>query len=248
MMRKDFMDEQELKKILEDAETPLEDKIKLLIGLHETANRGIVQKRDELLGQEKKLKEKIAELEGKVTEAEGKQKELSEELAKNSKEEHKKYYDTQLAEAASKYDAKLKVISEERDKLLKSHYTRLQNDVIEEATKEIQFDEGLKPGFIARVLSLSAYEAKEIDGKTEFVNSANETLQQGIHKFTLTSEGKSYIKNPNKGGGAPGSTGTKPTVTNPWAKETLNLTQQMTITRDDPALAKSLMEAAGVKT
>ena len=48
------MDPEEVKKILGNAEISVEDKVKLLAGLHDAAARGITQKRDELLGQEKK--------------------------------------------------------------------------------------------------------------------------------------------------------------------------------------------------
>jgi hypothetical protein len=198
------MDPDELKKILENAETSLEDKVKLIAALHEAAARGLSQKNEELLKKETKQKEKVAELEGKVTQAESKQKELSDELAKNSPEEHKKYYDSQLAEQTAKFEADLKTVSEERDKFRESHFTRLRDDAIAAGTKDIPFMDGLKDGFIALVMMKNNFQPKEYDGKTVFLNETNDTIEAAMHKFSTTPEGKAFIKNQNSGGGAPG--------------------------------------------
>jgi hypothetical protein len=198
------MDPEELKKILENAETSLEDKVKLIAGLHEAAARGLAQKNEELLRKEKKLNEKVAELEGKAAEAESKQKELSEELAKNSPEEHKKYYDSQLAEQAAKFESELKAVSEERDKFRESHFARLRDDAIAAGIKDIPFMDGLKDGYIALVMMKNNFQPKEIDGKTVFLNETNDTIEAVMHKFSLTAEGKAFIKNQNSGGGASG--------------------------------------------
>jgi beta-galactosidase beta subunit len=198
------MDPDEVKKILENAETSVEDKVKLLTGLSEAAARGVSQKNAELLKQEAKLKEQITELEGKVTEAESKGKQLSEELAKASPEEHKKYYDSQLAEQTAKFQNELKAVSEERDKFRESHFARLRDDAIAAGIKDISFVDGLKDGYIALVMMQNNFQPKEIDGKTVFLNETNDTIEAVMHKFSLTDGGKAFIKNQNSGGGAPG--------------------------------------------
>lgn len=48
------------------------------------------------------------------------------------------------------------------------------------------------------------------------------------------------------GSGANGSNGSLPGVKNPWKKETWNVTEQCRLMRDNPAMAQSLMQAAGV--
>ena len=198
------MNPEELKKILENAETSVEDKIKLVEGLHDAAARGLKQNNGELIAENKKHKEKIAELDAKLSQADAKSKQLSDELAKASPEEHKKYYDSQLAEQTTKFNAELKAVAEERDRFRESHFTRLRDDAINAGVKDIPFADGLKDGFIARVLISNKFEPKEIDGKIVFLNQANETIEQAMHKFSLSQEGKAYIKNLNNGGGAPG--------------------------------------------
>lgn len=57
-----------------------------------------------------------------------------------------------------------------------------------------------------------------------------------------------YFWGPSKGGGANGGQGGSrlPAGTNPWKKESRNLTEQMRIARENPALAAQYKTAAGV--
>jgi hypothetical protein len=198
------MDPEELKKILDNAETSVEDKAKLIAGLHEAAARGVAQKNADLLKQEVKLKEKITELEGNATEEESNSKELGEQLAKNTPEQHNKYYDSQLAEKTSKFETDLKAVAEERDKFRESHFTRLRDDAVAAGIKDIPFMDGLKDGYIALVMMKNQFQPKELDGKTIFLNQENQTIEQVMHAFSLTADGKAFIKNQNSGGGAAG--------------------------------------------
>lgn len=60
----------------------------------------------------------------------------------------------------------------------------------------------LKNGFIATVLMQNNFEAKDIDGTLMFLNAQNKTIQDVMHDFALTPEGKAYIKNPSSGSNA----------------------------------------------
>ncbi len=108
--------------------------------------------------------------------------------------------------------------------------------------------EGLKAGFVARVLSLYKFEPKEIDGVVRFYTSEMKEPKDVMKEFSLSNEGKAYIKNPSMGGGASGSSQKSGSATNyaenPWSKATWNLTKQAKIRRENPTLAKRLeMEA-----
>lgn len=190
--------------ILNNAETSVEDKVNLIITEHQASERGLVQKKEELLGNEKKLKERLnaySESEKSYTE---KIANLESELAKNSPEEHKKYYDTQLAQKQKEFDEKYNEVVSQRDFYKTSHLKRLQDDAIAEGIAGIQFMDGLKDGFIYTVLAKNNFEPKDIDGKTIFLNKENKSIQDVMKAFALTTEGKAYIKNPTSGGGATG--------------------------------------------
>lgn len=197
-----MLDAEFLNGIFSNEETSVEDKIKSILSESEADNRGLVQKRDELLGKEKKYKEQIASFDNERNEFTTKITGLEEELKKNSPEQHKQYYDSQLAEKQKKFDEELETVRGERDFYKTSHLKRLQDDAIAEGTKDIQFVEGLRNGFIASVLMQNQFEPKEIDGELIFLNKQNKTIQDVIHDFSLSPEGKAYIKNPTSGSSA----------------------------------------------
>jgi hypothetical protein len=121
-------------------------------------------------------------------------------------------YEARLAEVDLKHKAELEELAKDRDALRESHFTRLRNDAINEAIKDMKFVEGLKDGFISRVMALHKFEPKDIEnnGEYKFYNGAMKDIGSVIHEFSLTKEGKAYIQNPATGGGAAGSGGTTP--------------------------------------
>jgi hypothetical protein len=181
-----------------------DDAVKLVEEQFKASNLGLIQKRDELLANEVKLKEKITTFESGTTEINKKIGELETQLKKNSPEENKKYYEGQLAEAKTKFEQELAGITADRDKYRESHYARVRNDAINEAVKDIQFIDGLRDGFISLAMMRNQFKAIEVDGKTAFTNQDNKTLQAVLHELSLSKEGKAYIKNGNQGSGAQG--------------------------------------------
>jgi len=182
-----------------------EDAIKLIQEEFDAGNRGLVQKRDELLASEVELKKKIADMETKATEALKVKNGLEEQLKKSNPEEHKKYYEGLAKELETKHVAELATVVSERDKYKSGHEARIRDDAIAEATKDLKFIDGLRDGFIALALSKNQFTAKEIDGKTIFTNQSDKTIQAVLHEFSLSNEGKAFIKNGNSGSGAAGS-------------------------------------------
>jgi len=197
MLNQEFLND-----VLSKDDLSVEDKISQIIAEHDADTRGLISKRDELLGSEKKLKEQIKtfgdERNGFNTKIAG----LEEELKKNSPEEHKKYYDAQLLSKQKEFDEAIAKVSSERDFYKTSHLKRLEDDAIAEGVKSLQFIDGLKDGFIFTVLGRNKFEPKEIDGQTVFLTKDNKTIQECIKQFSLSPEGKAYLKNPSSGSGA----------------------------------------------
>jgi hypothetical protein len=130
---------------------------------------------------------------------------LTDTVKKNSPDENKKYLETQLAQKDAEWKKQLDGVTAERDKYKGSHLKRLLNDAIGEGTKDLTFVDGLHDGFVARVLSLNSFEPKDINGETHFLNKDMKEVKDAIKEFSLTTEGKAYLKNPSSGGGASGS-------------------------------------------
>jgi hypothetical protein len=181
-----------------------DDAVKLVEESFKAENLGLVGKRDELLANEIKLKEKITAMETSTTEANKKIGELETQLKKNSPEENKKYYESQLSEAKTKFEQEIAGVAADRDKYRESHFTRVRDDAVNEAVKDIQFIDGLRDGFISLAMTRNQFKPIEVDGKTAFTNQDNKTLQAVLHELSLSKEGKAYIKNGNQGGGSQG--------------------------------------------
>ena len=181
-----------------------DDAVKLVEESFKAENLGLIQKRDELLGNEIKLKERITAMESTASETNKRIGELDAQLRKNSPEENKKFYEGQIAEAKAKFEQELAGVTADRDKYKESHFTRVRDDAINEAVKDIQFMDGLRDGFISLAMMRNQFKPIEVDGKTAFTNQDNKTLQAVLHELSLSKEGKAYIKNGNQGSGAQG--------------------------------------------
>ena len=192
-----------------------DDAVKLVEEQFKASNLGLIQKRDELLAEVVKQKEKITAMETAASDSNKKISELDAQLKKNSPEENKKFYDGQLAEAKTKHEQELAAIALERDKYRESHFTRVRNDAITEATKDIKFiNDSYREGFIALVEKQNQFKPIDPnnDGKIVFTNQENKTIQAVLHEFSLSNTGKAFIQNGNSGGNAqggnsPGATG-----------------------------------------
>ena len=201
-----MLNDEFLNELLGKEDVSLEDKVKSIVAEHEADTRGLLAKRDELLGSEKKLKEKISAYETARGEYETKISGLEEELKKATSDDHKKYYETQIADLKKSNEEALLKVSTERDYYKGEHLKALRDRAIEEGVKDLNFISGLKDGFIARVLMTNDFHAEEIEGVgTKFLNKEHHTIEEAIHAFAMTPEGKAYIANPSTGGGARGS-------------------------------------------
>lgn len=204
-----MLNEEFLKGVLENTEMESVDKIKQILSEHEASTRGLLSKRDELLGSEKKLKEQISTFETQKAEYESKINSLNDALSKASSNDNKEYYEAQLKELANKHSSELDKLTSERDFYKQSHFSALRDKAIQEGIKDLKFIDGLKDGFIARVLSINNFEPKEIDGQWKFLNKEHHSIEEAISSFALSQEGKAYIQNSSGGGGASNITSTK---------------------------------------
>lgn len=235
--------------LLGNEEISVEDKIKQIIAEHEADTRGLLAKRDELLGSQKKLKEEIEGYKKGKDEYDSKIKGLEEmlEKANNGDQKAKEYYETRLADEQKKFNDKIAELTARADKFEKLHLDSLKEKAIEEGVKDLNFVSGLKQGFIARVLSMNEFTPEDINGEMKFLNKEHHTIEEVISSFALSQEGKAYIANPSTGGGARGSSSTTPTSgKNPFKAGQENLTEQMRLYKEDRATYDRLKAEAGL--
>jgi len=236
-----------------------DEHINAILAEYDKEKLTILKNRDDITAEKKQAEKKLAEQLEKYTSLEAASKELKEKLESGLPDKEKQIFQAEIdkhktaAERIADEYNKAKAEYEERIGSLSREKT--EYIIGEELLKRINANPAIKPamrnGLPIRFFGdypISSFEPYEYGGKKEWVNKDGKKMDDLLSAFLGTDEGKNYLLDLNNGGGAPGSSGTKPAAVNPWAKETLNLTRQMEITRKDPAQAKSLMEAAGVKT
>jgi hypothetical protein len=240
-------DEATIKGILGKAETADEDKWKLILSEHEADVRGLIDNRNEIKSEKEKIDAQHKSAEKKIEEHTARIAVLEGELKKNDPEARQKYFDNQLASIKGEYEGKLKESEDKRLFFERSHFDHLREKAIEEALKDIPVDERYKGGFVSLVLSRFKFEPVDVnnDGNIKFLNN-NKELKDVFHAFSVADEGRAYLRPTSSGGGALGSNTSRPKNVNPWAKDTLNLTEQGRIFKENPALATQLKAEAGV--
>ena len=112
---------------------------------------------------------------------------------------------------------------------------------IEKGIENLNFIHGLKDGFIARVLSMNDFQAKDVDGTLMFLNKDNHTIEDAINAFASTQEGKAYIANPSTGGGARGSANTY----NGSSVKTMSRSAYNELQKSDPQKASEFFRNGG---
>lgn len=224
-----------------------EEKAKLLLSDHESDVNGLKLNKEDILGQLKKEKEINSAY--KVAEEDYKKKidELTEEVKKKSSDDSRQFYETQLAEKQAEFDKKYAELEARANELQKRDSDRMLKEAIENATANIRFtSEVMKRAFISVCMGSNEFRQCDIDGKTIFLNQDSKTVEQVFGEFALTSAGKEFISSGNQGGGAGGNHGGMGgQMDNPWKRTGGNsLSERMRIAKEDPELAKRLMEEA----
>ena len=232
-----------LTELLARDDVSADEKIGQIISEHNAYNRALVEKRNELLGEQTKLKEKITAYETEKGSYETKIGTLEEELKKATSDDHKKYYETQIADLKKSNEEALLKVSTERDYYKGEHLKALRDKAIEEGCKDLNFVSGLKEGFIARVLQTNDFHAEDIEGVgTKFLNKEHHTIEEVIHAFAMTQEGKAYIANPSTGGGARGSSSTGSGGT---GNKTMSRSAYNELQKSDPEKAMKFFREGG---
>lgn len=193
--------------VLGSEELTPEQKCEKLLAEHNASERGLVSKRDELLGSVKNLKDSNKGYEATISERDVKIAELEEQLKKNNPAETQKYYETQIESEKTKHKAELDALSKERDFYRSSHYEMLKSNAVTEGTKDLQFVDGLKDGFVSLVMMKNNFQPKDINGQIIFLNDDNKTIPEVMKEFANTSAGKAYIRNPSSGANTHTSSG-----------------------------------------
>jgi hypothetical protein len=116
------------------------------------------------------------------------------------------------------------------EELEKERQTRIRAELMNKATT-LATQKGLP------VELVSYFVGQDEEATTNNLTALESIWQQHLQK-AVEEKFKESGRSPNQGGGGPGG------QTNPWKKETFNLTEQGRLLRDNPELARQLMAQA----
>lgn len=199
----------------------------------EEATGGLKAKRDELLAENRRLKQGKEIDPAEVTRLETEVEKLQKEVADQGK----------ALKAANK-------AAEDAAKALTSEQAFTQRMVVENALVAELTAAGVPPGPLLKgALALLRQEQIEVtvDGENRTAVVAGKPLGEFVKAWATGEDGKTYVAAAgNAGGGATGGKTDAGGPPNPWATATFNLSEQSKLYNQNPAQATALAAAAGV--
>jgi flagellar biosynthesis GTPase FlhF len=252
-----------VKTISGEGNEPTEEQTKLakaLFELHEKDVQGLKVNSAALKEEKEKIKaERQADQEKFATAEKQYQEELrkaQEQISANSPEEVKKYYETQLATVDTSYKSQLAAKEKENaalNELVKSYE---QKDILR--SQQIEFDKAIRktnadPATYDTIQMMVLGERGDrfaqhdtADGKMFWTtDGSGKSISNVIDEVLNTPVGKRMCNAVSSGSGAEGgSVGYTGTKANPFKPETLNITEQTRLYRENPELYKQLKAQA----
>lgn len=145
----------------------------------------------------------------------------------------------------------LKTLTKERDdavKLLESEQGAARTFALEAELASAIAEGNVVPALVPAFKAMIAQQAKAdlVDGKYS-VTIGEKAAREHIKAFLDSEDGKAFRAAPVNGGGGATGGGGGGGGNNPFAKDTMNMTEQARLIKTDPAQAKVLASAAGVE-
>jgi predicted RNase H-like nuclease (RuvC/YqgF family) len=229
-----------------------EERIEKVLKEYDTDVTGIKVNREQILSEKKAIEEKYREIENTNTSLQERLKELKEKMKKSGSEEAKQFYEAEKKKLEEQYatqlaerDAKLSRLDAENKELSQKY---VENSLRSEFIRSI---EGLPvnpktlDAFQDLFLMRNKFKLTPYEGKEKFLTEDFRDMKNVINAFITTDTGKMFLLQNNSGGGSEGSKNVQVPMQNPWAKETLNLTKQAQILKENPDLAARFKSAVG---
>ena len=221
--------------------------------------KGLKQNRQKVFEQNAKLRERLSAFEDvtpdelqelrEFREKAEQERQRAEQEKLNANQELKQAHEKWQRETAQQIE-KVQTEAQTQLKQLQEENERLRNSVIDDRLKVALANVGVTKESLLKGAYRILRDQIKFDDENQPVYVLDEyssvPLKEGVLKWSQTDEAKDYISAQVNGGGGATTTGPRRNgITNPWAKDSWNLTQQGQLIRTNPELAKSLQNAAG---
>lgn len=246
---------EEVEKILAGQEE-IGSKVESILNLYNEDLNGLKMTRDDLKREKQILKEKFDELTAKSAKDAEDFAALQKQLEANSPDEIKKAFEQKQAElegsykgAISQRDDTIKDLTEKLNASKESEHSLKCMQNFNEVLTKYDVEPSSRDDLFGLIFGLkcSNFSERDLGNGKQLIDKDGRTVESSVRSFFETPFGKKFLKNTSTGGGAgSGSANPAPTQINPFKKETLNLTEQARLYRENPELYNQMKAAAGV--
>lgn len=259
-MKEPIFTKEAVEKILAGQEE-VGQKVEALFSLYNDDLNGIKMNRDDLKKEktaaEDKLKELTAQNAKMAEDYAGLQKQLETSSPDEIKKACEKAYEQKQTELESSYkgvlaekDAAIKDLTEKFENAQRNeHYLKCIQD-FNKAAEGYDIEPSGRDYLFEAIYGHdgSKFVERDLGEGMKLYNTDGQTGLAATKAFFATDFGKKWIRNVSSGGGAGNNSnaGANANVVNPFKKETLNLTEQARLFRENPELYKQMKAAAGV--
>jgi len=244
-----------VEQILAVQDDGIEKKVESLLSLYNEDLNGIKMNRDDLKKEKQAAQAKVEELEAANAKIAEDYAGLQKQLEANSPDEIKKAYEQKQAELDNAYkgllgekESSIKKLTEDLAKSKASEHNLFCMQAFNKATEKYDIEPSSRDYLFSSVFGQngSNFSVQNFGEGDQLLNKDGQTVEIALRKFLDTDFGKKFIRNLSSGGGAGNNGGnSNQQLTNPFKKETLNLTEQARLLKENPELYKQMKAAAG---
>ena len=243
-----------VEQILAVQDDGIEKKVEGLLSLYNEDLNGIKMNRDDLKKEKQAAQAKAEELEAANAKMAEDYAALQKQLEANSPDEIKKAYEQKQQELEGTYkgvlegkDTAIKTLTEDLAKSRASEHKLFCLQAFNKATEKYDIEPSSREYLFDSVFGQSGsnFSVQNFGEGDQLLNKDGQTVDIALRKFLDTDFGKKFIRNLSSGGGAGNNgNGNNQPLKNPFKKETLNLTEQARLMKENPELAKQMKAAA----
>ena len=255
-MKEPIFTKEAVEKILAGSEE-VGQKVESLFNLYNEDLNGLKMNRDDFKTEKEKAEAKLAELNATIAKNAEDYAKLQKQLESNSPDEIKKVYEQKQSELEGTYknvleqkDVSIKDLTEKLAVAQKNEHKLKCLQDFNEATADMDIEPTGREFMFAAIYGQDGvnFSERDLGNGLQLINKDGQTGKSAAKAFVNTDLGKKFIRNLSSGGGAGTGSGSagNPPVVNPWKKETLNLTEQARLLRDQPEIARQMKAAAGL--
>ncbi len=234
----------------------IEKKVETLFSLYNEDLNGLKINRDDIKKEKDAVEAKFNDLNAtnaKIAEDYAK---LQKQLEASSSDEIKKAYEQKQSELENSYkgvlaerESAIKDLSSQLETLKKNEHCLKCVQDFNKATESFDIEPSGREYLYGVIYGVdgSNFTERDLGNGLQLINKNGQTGEGAVRAFLNTDFGKKFIRNMSSGGGAGGANSKQDSsVVNPFKKETLNLTAQAKLYKENPELYKQMKAAANV--